>query len=275
MKKLPVLFVCLGLMSACGGSPQNSSSKITNGVLIEETEYPAVVNLLRRILDKNGKFMGAATCTASWIDDVTLITAAHCLGDEDSDSTGKMNNPNLVVFEITDHTTDPKLTRSVTEAVEAYRNKAWENKKGFNKFDLAIVRFPPARAGERPRGRLKINHFGASVGDAVQIMGYGYNNMALFGKGGDDKKRIGNNQIDSVKDGYLNISGVSKDNSGGATGEDSSAGNGDSGGPMLQNGELIGIASGGGTGGIFARGESSYVDLSSAESKEFLSRFGY
>jgi secreted trypsin-like serine protease len=275
VKKLSSFLASLALVSACGSGPDASSTKITNGLLVDESEYPAVVNVLRRVLDKDGKFIGSATCTASWIDEVTLITAAHCLGDEDSDSKGQMIKPNIVVFVVTDHTTTPKLTKAVTTAVEAYRNKAWEKQKGYNKYDLALIRVPPARPGERPRGRLSINHSGVKVGDAVQIIGYGFNNMSFLGKGGDDKKRIGNNVIDSIRDGYLNISGVSKDKSGGATGEDSSAGNGDSGGPMIRDGQLVGIASGGGTGGLFSQGEASYVDLSSPESKEFLARFGY
>lgn len=267
--------MCIAALNSCGLRQETSLVKITNGKIVAEADFPAVVNLFRRIVDKQGKFLGGATCTATWIDDVTLITAAHCLGDEDSDSVGMMKDPQLIVFEIVDATTDPKLTKGITQASEAYRNKAWETNKGFNKYDLAILRMPPAQIGERPRQSISINHHLVTVGTSVQIIGYGFNNMSLFGKGGDDLKRIGNNRIDSAKNGFLNIVGKVKDSQGGPTGEKASAGNGDSGGPMLEDGRLIGVASGGGAEGVFARGESSYVDLNSPESKEFLARFGF
>ncbi len=275
MKVALGIIACLAVVTGCRANTEASDVKITNGIVIPEGEQPAVVSLLRRILDDKGNYKGGATCTATWIDVNTLITAAHCLGDGESDSSGKMLSPQLVVFEILDPTSTPKLTATVTNIVEAYRNKKWEAKKGFNNFDLAILKTQPPRSNERPRGKILINHDGVAKGAAVEIIGYGFNNMSTFGKGGDDLKRIGNNVIASSGNGFLNIEGLIKDAANGPTGEKASAGNGDSGGPMLHDGQLIGVASGGGSGGLFARGEASYVDLRSQESKDFLSSFGY
>ena len=76
---------------------------------------------------------------------------------------------------------------------------------------------------------------------------------------------MGFNQIDSVKNGFINTTGEVKDKSGGADGQNVSSGEGDSGGPMFLNGAIIGVASSGGTEGIFGRGSSSHVDLKTCE----------
>jgi hypothetical protein len=81
--------------------------------------------------------------------------------------------------------------------------------------------------------------------------------------------------VESLSDGMLNISGDAQDASGGATGDRVSAGDGDSGGPMVLDGDLIGVASAGGTSGIFGGGVASYIDLQTAESKAFLAKFKF
>lgn len=268
-----VLFSSLFAITACGDR-SSSDLKITNGIVIEESQRPEVINLYRRVYE-NGQLKGGATCTGTWIDTNTILTAAHCTGDGPSDADGKVQNLEMVVFEITDHTTSPKATRGVAKVLEAYRNKLWEAKKGYNRYDLAILKTADKTATERPRGDANISKIAPTVGEAVEIAGYGYYDMSTFGKKGDDKKRLGNNKIAELKDGFINLVGEVKDKSGGATGEGASAGNGDSGGPMFRKGELIGVASGGGTGGVFSRGEASYVDLNTADSKAFLARFGY
>ncbi len=263
------------MLSACGKTPNTLSQlNITNGRVIEESDRPEVINLYRRVFE-NGKLKGGSTCTGTWIGENTILTAAHCTGDGPSDAEGKVLDLQIMVFEITDHSTAPKKTQLVAPVVEAYRNKLWEVKKGYNRFDLAILKAAPLGATERPRGLARISALPAQTGDVVELIGFGFYDMSTFGKKGDDHKRIGMNTIASLKDGFINISGEIKDKSGGATGEQSSAGQGDSGGPMFRAGEQIGVASGGGSGGLFARGEASYVDLNTQESRSFLARFGY
>jgi len=268
-----VMFSSLLALTACGDST-TSNLKVTNGQIIQESDRPEVVNLYRRVY-QNGQLKGGSTCTGTWIGKNTILTAAHCTGDGPSDADGKVQDLEVVVFEITDHSTMPKKTGLVTRVVEGYRMKQWEAKKGFNRYDLAILKTEDLAANERPRGEARISSLAPVKGEAIEIVGYGYYDMSTFGKKGDDQKRVGRNKIADVRDGFINISGEVKDKSGGATGEGASAGNGDSGGPMFRQGEMIGVASGGGTGGLFARGEASYVDLNSTDSKAFLARFGF
>ena len=263
------------LFSACGQNSETHTSNlnITNGTIIEESDYPEVVNLYRRVY-VNGQLKGGATCTGTWVGENMILTAAHCTGEGPSSDEGEVLDLEMMVFEITDHDTMPKATRLVTRVVKAVRNKAWEQKKGFGPQDLAILMTEDRRSDERERGSIDIAKTPAIKGQQVSLIGYGYHDMGVFTKKGDDHKRIGENTIDTVANGMIEISGKLKDESGGATGLDSSAGQGDSGGPMLRDGLLIGVASGGGSGGLFPRGEASYVDLNSEISRQFLARFG-
>jgi secreted trypsin-like serine protease len=263
------------MLGACGEAPQETGTlKITNGRVIEESQRPEVVNLYRRVY-QNGKLKGGATCTGTWIGENTILTAAHCTGDGPSETDGKVPGVEIMVFEVIDHTTTPKKTRLITPVVEVYRNSKWDAKKGFNRYDLAILKTAPQKSGERQRGLAKIGTEKPQKGDVIELVGYGYYDMSPFGKKGDDLKRVGTNTIAGIQNGFLNITGEIKNKNGGATGEHVSAGQGDSGGPMFHDGKLIGVASGGGSGGIFAKGEASYVDLNSEESQAFLARFGY
>lgn len=267
------VFSSLLALTACGEST-HSALRVTNGEIIQESDRPEVVNLYRRVY-QNGQLKGGSTCTGTWIGENTILTAAHCTGDGPSDAEGKVADAEIVVFEVTDHSTMPKQTRLITRVLEVYRNKQWEAKKGYNRYDLALLKTEAKTANERPRGEARISRVAPLKGEAIEIVGYGYYDMSTFGKKGDDQKRVGRNKIADVSQGFINITGEVKDKTGGATGEASSAGQGDSGGPMFRKGELIGVASGGGTGGLFARGEASYVDLNTEDSKAFLARFGY
>jgi secreted trypsin-like serine protease len=267
------VFSSLLALTACGEATR-SELKVTNGEIIQESDRPEVVNLYRRVY-QNGQLKGGSTCTGTWIGENTILTAAHCTGDGPSDADGKVSDAEIVVFEVTDHSTMPKKTALVTRVVEVYRNKQWEAKKGYNRYDLAILKTEDKAANERPRDEARLSRVAPLKGEAIEIVGYGYYDMSTFGKKGDDMKRVGRNKIADVSGGFINITGEVKDKTGGATGEAASAGQGDSGGPMFRQGEVIGVASGGGTGGLFARGEASYVDLNTSDSRAFLARFGY
>lgn len=271
------VFASVLIVTACGSpSPRAQlwDLKVTNGRIVEESDYPQVVNLYRRVY-ANGQLQGGSTCTGTWIGPNTILTAAHCTGDGPSDADGLVQNIESMVFAITDHTSSPKKTQLITPVLSAYRNRQWETKKGYNRYDLAILTTAEAKEGERPRATMSLSKVQAAAGDAVEILGFGFYDMSTFGKKGDDHLRIGRNRLASVKDGFLNIRGEIKDQANGATGESASAGSGDSGGPILRAGQQIGVASGGGSSGIFNQGEASYVDLNSPESRAFLARFGY
>lgn len=269
------VLMCGSLLAAAGcGDKAMTDLDVTNGTIIAESERPEVVNLYRRVYE-NGKLRGGSTCTGTWIGPNTILTAAHCTGDGPSDAAGRVQDAEITIFEVTDHATTPKQTRLVTKVLETWRQKQWEAKKGYNRYDLAILRTAEPSPGERPRVPARISKTPAQRGEAVEIVGYGYYDMSTFGKKGDDLKRVGRNTIASVGDGFIGIVGLVKNSSSTPSGENASAGNGDSGGPMFRQGELVGVASAGGTGGIFSRGEASYVDLNTPESKAFLARFGF
>ena len=264
-----LLFV--SLMAGCGGSEQLASleQEITNGVVVAGADYPSTVLLYRRILE-NGQFKGAATCTGTWISPHQILTAAHCTGEGVSDASGSVEALQMGVIEITDHTLLPKPTKMVAVVKAAYRDKRWEKKKGSNPYDLAILEMAEPKPDEPPRQPVRISGTGAKVGDPISIVGYGFNNMTTFGKGGDDLKRVGANTIDRKANGFLTISGTAGPGKG--DGKDSSAGNGDSGGPMFLGDALVGVASSGGT-TLFGPVESDYVDLHSTTAQEFLAGF--
>ncbi len=267
------MMTVIALLVGCGSGPQPISDlDIANGKVIVEGDFPSVVQLFRKVY-VNGKRRGASLCTGAWIADDLILTAAHCTGEGSSDEQGLVENLEMYVVEITDHDASPKSSKLITTVVDAWRIKAWEKRKKSNRFDLAVLQTQPRKSNERPRVISEISKFPANKDDTVTLVGYGYHNITRWSAKGDDRKRVGYNTIDAYRNGFIDISGQAKDKSGGADGQDANAGMGDSGGPMFHDGAIIGVASSGGTSGLAGRGSSSYVDLHSEESLQFLKRF--
>ncbi len=271
---LPV--VVLGFLAfGCGSvdsddSLGSNSSGITNGIVLQETDAPSVVLLYRRVI-VNGQLQGASTCTGTWITPRKVLTAAHCTGDGPSDGEGKVQDLQMAIIEITDHTAKPKTTRAVAWVTQAIRNKLWEKKRGSNEYDLAILEMSDPQPGAPARVPVRMSEATAKRGDSISIVGYGFNNMSTFGRSGDDHKRLGRNTVAKVANGFLTIQGTTGPGIGDGT--NASAGNGDSGGPMFLGEALVGVASSGGSSGLLRSAEADYVDLHSANSKAFLSKF--
>ena len=247
----------LGL-SACGTGPtqsENSSQKVTNGVDLGSSEYPAVVLLVMR-----SGFFYQSICTGTFVNDYQVVTAAHCVRD------------------------NPTIT-ALGRTAQSYKSQAGyslDNNGGVNNLDLAVVNFPRGTSSSW-------RELGASAPekeDQVVIVGYGNNKIAASSNGGitgsgSGKKRFGRNQVYERAEGMITIvgvpeSGVSIEDEQVPPGEFAATGSGDSGGPLFFEDTLVGVTSGGGvgetdTGLTVAVGR--FTDLRSETSLAFLSRY--
>lgn len=299
-KKLFLLSIIgsAAIIMACGsGSYRDkipTDLKITNGIAIAETEYPATIMLLRRYPQSSDQ--SEFLCSATFISDQDALTAAHCLEPYQGYA------PTLVYVEFTtDPTTGNKIRRDKAIAVSARkhtRNNGYEQ----GPYDLAVVTFP---AGTAP-AIATISSAPFRSRETVTIVGFGISETHLVNGiqtgPGAMVKRKGTNIISNHRNGELVIQGTAVPQKNLAAGENSSSAPGDSGGSLYNSqGQLIGVVSGGefeaGTGANPASGaaiataggaaqlgrgrgsrassriESLYVDLGSGASREFLARY--
>ncbi|WP_141735154.1 trypsin-like serine protease [Oligoflexus tunisiensis] len=255
---------------ACG-SPEdmqeNSETKVTNGKTATTGEYPSVI-LLRFS-------MGYSTsiCTGTFVNDAQVVTAAHCVYD-------------LVKrgYSASSMSFDKKLSDGRSQRIAAtdleYHPGYTVVPGRLSNHDLAVVTFPrysaPATTKLYPRT--------PSVGQKFTIVGYGVNDYDYSSSGqqtgtnGSGVKRKGENTIEQVSGGFIRFTGVpSSSSSKVALGQDSASGSGDSGGPMLINGALAAVTSGGAltqsrdpNGKTVIMKVSNYVDLNENSNNDFL-----
>jgi secreted trypsin-like serine protease len=247
-------------LSACGSQDATTSEeKITNGKVLNGSEYPSVVMLYDQKI--------GAICTGTFVTDRTVISAAHCTMSGKIDAKGNVDGSILIVKVKNLEAGEVEL---IAESEAMVRNPLWEsNGKNVNKWDLSLITFPKGTAKA-------VSDFATSkpkVRDTLTIVGYGLNQSKnlLDGKSAG-VKRVGTNTVTAVSDGFIQFKGQSATTT--ADGTKSSASGGDSGGPLFVNGKLAGITSGGGADwfGLGSSSTSLYVDLNSPESKAFLSQ---
>lgn len=263
MKKsrmITVALLTIGFMWGCG-QDGSSDLKVTNGKDIEKSVYPAVILLL-----DSAK---GAICTGTFIDDETVITAAHCtMGGEDVDPvTGRVDHTISLVEMI-----DPaeKKVKKIADSVAVYRNPEWDKafeKRQVNKYDLGVIKFPKGTS----QNYRKISSKQAAAKDEFTIVGFGLNYVPKDQNDMDPSsagiKRMGKNKVESLSEGFIMFNGALKTTT--ADGTNVNASSGDSGGPMFIDGKLVGVTSGGGR-DILGRGVSLYIDLHTDISKDFL-----
>lgn len=256
----------LGLL-ACGrlAAPGDASgTKITNGIAANG-EFPAVVMLHFKA---NG---GDSICTATFVNDAQVLTAAHCVFNMVSD-------PRQVANLLLDGRTLGRGDQIRALAVAV--NPAYTPNSGLlNSNDLAVVTFPPATAA----AAVGLYSGEPEVGQAFTIVGFGLNDYQTepgstqLGTG-SGVKRKGTNVIQSVENGMIRFTGVPTATAPGVPlGENVASGSGDSGGPMFIDQRLAAVTSGGSlksiqdpSGHTSMVKVSNYVDLNTAANQGFL-----
>jgi len=254
LRGLSLVLALGGLTAACGSSPQvGSKIKITNGTEIPNEEFPSVVLLYDAA--------AGSICTGTFVTETIVLTAAHCSMGGKVDAAGNVDLT-MYIIEISDQ--ENKSAEIIGTSTKVLRNPQWDRNGGnVNRYDLGLVYFEPGVA----RAVSPIATSPARSGDNFTIVGFGLssNDQSTAGV-----KRMGVNRIDSISGGFVQFTGKSGTTNGDGT--DSSAGSGDSGGPLFINGALAGVTSGGGWGG-FSRTRSLYVDVHSNTSKDYLKKY--
>ena len=255
------------LLFSCGRKSPHASLDVVNGRHLLDSDFPSVVMLF----DTERQ----ALCSGTFISRTLVLTAAHCAGSRPTDAKTLKVNAAIKLVEKTGEILPnglPQL-RSLGVAKNFYRHPQWQTiRMRINAYDLAIVEFEPSLL--YPVEILEISKQQAGIGDEMEVVGYGSNAQLRQGTGMWAQKRVGVSRIEKMEEGLIRISGPKR-----TTHNDpyrhknSSAANGDSGGPLLKDGKIYGVVSGG-TKKNFFRLYTNYVDLHSQTSKDFLSKFG-
>lgn len=235
------LFISFTLVG-CGSTATDSMIKITNGKTITDTDYPAVVGVIREF---GQGVEGVMICTGTFISKRVVITAAHCV-DGTANADGVLREP-------TDQVKGVMPQRII-------RNPKYPLGKFIPTEDLAVLVYDK----DMSDAFMPLSPVEPQVNNAITIVGFGRPSTD-FGEG-NGIKRVGYNTLKKRADGILEFEGelapAAQDGSNAASAK------GDSGGPMFLNDALIGITSGG-----FVSPEnrkvSQYVDLYSPQSKAF------
>ena len=256
---LSAVTLSFAMMTACGQRSMDrsgSSVKVTNGTEIGNEDFPGVVLLYDAKI--------GSICTGSFVTETVVLTAAHCTMGGEVDRFGEVDHQ-LEIIEIDGN--DKSSARVVASSTRVVRNPLWDFAgRNVNRYDLGLVFFEPGVA----KDVVSLASEPAKVGDDFVIVGYGLNTSTANDPSSARIKRMGNNTVSQITDGFIQFDGKSKTTNGDGT--DVAAGSGDSGGPLLIAGQLAGVTSGGGWGG-FGRTRSLYIDLHSETSKEFLEKF--
>lgn len=276
MKGMPMLknwkhkvacMVASSFLIACGqtnDAQQHSETKVTNG-LKASGEFPSVILL------QFSSGSGSSICTGTFVNDAQVVTAAHCVYD---------------ILKAGRSATSMYFTRQVNGRSQRVNATKLQYHPGYtvvpgklSNHDLAVVTFPansaPATTDLYPTT--------PSVGQKFTIVGFGVNDYRYDAAGqqtgtGSGVKRKGENQIYQVDSGMIRFYGVpTASDPVIAQGQDAASGSGDSGGPLLIDGALAGVTSGGGLaqatdeeGNALTVKVSNYVDLNESANQEFL-----
>ncbi len=250
----------VALVSACGQATQeDSSTKVTNGREIRESDFPSVVLLVAN------SAQGQSICTGTFVNSSQVVTAGHCLEG--------LNPVRPEMYYATEDASGQ--VRAVARAISFKRNPAYSISLGVSKSDLGVLTFPEGTAPATS----SLATVTPKAGDQLTIVGYGNNEnypSATEGVGGTGAgvKRAGVNEIADVNEGLITFIGIpEKTSSEAPLGEYVLSGSGDSGGPLFVGGKLAGVTSGGGFASLedgSAVAVSRYVDLTSTESRSFL-----
>lgn len=246
------------------------SFKIVDGS--ETTRRDAVVLLAGFRTNDDGK-KEFVTCTGVFLSSSTLLTAAHCI---DKTPTGGLSYIPGVRVNKSQFQFESQMVELVNKGVKplmAVHAGMLSNVASTddikNKLDLAILLFPAATA---PAFMPLLNR-APLVGELVTMVGFGYDSPDKSTQLEDIVKREGDSVVSKWQPMLSNIHVVSADtNRAGqilSTSKYAYTAHGDSGGPLIVAGNVVGILSGGSE---IKDGVDSayYVDLNSNDSKELM-----
>lgn len=205
-------------LNACKSRPeQGTRLKVVNGKPIADDSVPAVIQI--QVTLGGGAFAG---CTATWVSDSTVLTAAHCI----TDAGGNASKISI-----------SRGTGKGLKASRMYIHKSYLRSEA-NGRDIAILQF--AKGSSNVFIPMALTQ--AKPGDDLTIIGFGKFDHKIGSSGG--QKRIGTNKVREVDyAGRIVFDGMisPKDKTG--TGENVTNSQGDSGGPMIINNRVVGVSS--------------------------------
>lgn len=243
---------------ACGASQEPESElKVTNGRVIAEKAFPAVFQI--EVSDSFGR---SGTCTATFVTDSIALTAAHCVNTGRRLASGQVEGN---VRFVESQGGESRTNNVIAESTSLYQHPEWSTSAGVSSADLGIIVFPEGTA----RAVVPLRKKAPKVGEKLTIVGYGINDYMGRGEGSSGVKRLGENEVDAVEEGFIKFAGTPANTD--ESGIDGASGSGDSGGPLFIDGELVGTTSGGGVRDGLKH--SLYVDLTTKKSQDFLAKF--
>ena len=205
-------------VTACKHRDENESRvKVVNGRALKESDFPAVIQI--------GYELGggaSATCSATWISDRTVLTAAHCIEGAD-------RSPNKVSI--------VRGTGKGLRALKAISHPTYRPNSGIG-HDIAVLVFKEQSSEFYIPVALKQ----AQAGDPLTIIGFGKFDH-LNGRSGGTK-RMGTNKVSAIDyQGRVDFVGLVSPINNEGTGESVTNSQGDSGGPMIIKSRVQGVSS--------------------------------
>jgi hypothetical protein len=194
-----------------------SRVKVVNGKALKETDFPAVIQIG---FDLGGGAL--AMCSATWISDRTVLTAAHCIEGAD-------RSPSKVSI--------VRGTGKGLRASRAISHPTYRPNSGVG-HDIAVLVFKE----QSSKYYIPVALTQAKAGDPLTIIGFGKFDH-LNGKSGGTK-RMGTNKVSAIDyQGRVDFVGLVSPLNEKGTGESVTNSQGDSGGPMIIKSRVQGVSS--------------------------------
>jgi trypsin len=210
--------VCAAIIGGCKSRTyQSTRLKVVSGKPIADDSIPAVIQIEVQV--KHNAFYG---CTATWVSDSTVLTAAHC------------------VMEAGGNASKISISRGTGKGLKStryYVHKSYLSNQAYGR-DIAILEFPKKSSSVF----IPMALTQAKPGDDLTIIGFGKFDHNIGTSGG--QKRIGTNKVRSIDSyGRIEFEGLISPTDKTGTGENVTNSQGDSGGPMIINNRVVGVSS--------------------------------
>jgi|GEM_PF-6023488 len=258
----------LGIPRPCPSFEGAAAPPIVHGFEISSVEYPYFKQIFQtrlpnqiRTHPQGGNTLNGAMgspCASVLVKRGVLLTAAHCVLQEGSTKLAYNRLPiqlgprNLV------------YPWNVVVAPGMAKTSTWVNEPAR---ELALIYFddPVDRTDYPP-----IDVSGVAVGENVGLVGWG---ESAVGKQDNGVMRGGASTVAGFNGGQIRLTGIPDASAFESGDRNSLASKGDSGGPLLQQGRVVGIMSGSGPGlpgSPAGTLNNFYVDLSTPANQQFL-----